>query len=319
MVFLSEKKISGKKYFYLMRSIRLPDGSVKTLQKMLSSRPKNLKQAENENKDFFSRKESEAFAKWALAEYKTDSVFTAKEFEKIEAARVGFKAVKARLTKQQLKDCLDRFTANFTYESNALEGNSLTLKDVSIIMFDNRAIEGKELREIFETRNSRNVIELIYRKRFDLSKESIIKIHKMLVKDILTPTGYKKVPNFLIGRSVQTTPPEKVPIEMSELIKWASENPDKLHPLQLSARLHGKFEKIHPFEDGNGRVGRFLVNAILVNNGYPPLIVRKTQRQSYLKALEDFDRGYLPNLERFFLDKFKRTYKNFFGAYVKYL
>lgn len=319
MVYVTVKKISGKRYFYLVKSIRLPDGSVAKLQKLLKGRSKSVKEAENEYKDYFVLKENEAFARWAGSEYKADSVFTAGEIGKIESIRLGFRQIRAKLTKTQLKDALDRFTANFTYESNALEGNSLTLKDVALVMFDNRSIEGKDLREIYETRNSRKVMELIYRRKLAVNEKSVIKMHKLLVKDIPIPVGYKKVPNFLLGRTVETAPPEKVRPEMAALVVWYAKNPEKLHPLQLAARFHGKFEKIHPFEDGNGRVGRFLVNAILMENGYPPLIVRKTQRQSYLKALEDFDNGYKPNLERFFLDKFKGTYRKFFEVYVKYI
>ncbi|MBI5553166.1 MAG: Fic family protein [Candidatus Diapherotrites archaeon] len=319
MVYVSEKEISGRKYVYLVKSIRGPGGAVLKLQKLLKAKPENLKAAENENREYFSRKEKEAYVRWAERTYKNDSVFTTKAIEKTEHHRMDYKNVLSKLSDAQIRDMLDRFTANFTYESNALEGNSLTLKDVSMVMFDNRTIEGKDLREIYETRNSRKVMELIYKKKFDVSETSIIRMHKLLVKDIRTPGGYKKVPNFLLGRSVRTTPPEKVKREMTELLKWLTENSQKLHPLQLAARFHGRFEKIHPFEDGNGRVGRFLVNVILINNNYPPLIVRKTQRQAYLKALEDFDRNYTPNLERFFLEKFKQTFKQFFEVYLKYL
>ena len=90
-------------------------------------------------------------------------------------------------------------------------------------------------------------------------------------------------------------------------------------PLKLAALFHGKFERIHLFEDGNGRVGRFLINVILTKNKYSPLIIRKSQRIAYLSALEAFDQGYTEKLERFLLEKFKATYKNFFEVYFKYL
>ena len=70
---------------------------------------------------------------------------------------------------------------------------------------------------------------------------------------------------------------------------------------------------------GNGRVGRFLSNIILLENKYPPIVIRKTQRDSYIKCLEDFHRGYTVNLERFFLEKYKKTYRKFFSVYLKYI
>ena len=144
-------------------------------------------------------------------------------------------------------------------------------------------------------------------------------MHKMLMKNIDKRTGYKQFPNEIVGSTVKLSPPEKVENEMQELINWHENNPKNLHPMQVAALFHGKFEKIHPFADGNGRVGRFIVTAILVNENYPPLIIRKTQRESYIKALEDFHRGYTNNLERIFLNKYKKTFEKFFAGYTKYV
>ena len=91
-----------------------------------------------------------------------------------------------------------------------------------------------------------------------------------------------------------------------------------IFPVNLSPRAY-KITHIHPFRDGNGRVGRVLANIILIRNGCSPLIVRKTQRISYLSALEDFDSNHDATLDRFFLQRYKETFKKFFGVYVKYL
>ena len=137
------------------------------------------------------------------------------------------------------------------------------------------------------------------------------------MNDIDTRIGYKKIPNVIIGSRLKLVPPEKVHEKMSELIDFYKNNVKKMHPVKLSALFHGRFEQIHPFEDGNGRVGRLLSVLILIKNNYPPLIIRSSQRNSYLKCLEDFDSNYAKNLERFFLDIYKNTYKNFFEIYVK--
>ncbi len=315
MVYVKEKVISGQKYYYLTKSIRLPDGRVKTIQKKLSD--KNEPPAKYS--EWFDAQEKMAFADWAVKAYRKNSVFTEEEIRKIEGMRVDYRKILRQLSNQQKKDLFDRFTANFTYESNAIEGNSLTLKDVAVVLFEKTAIKGKELREVYDTRNSRDVVDLILKKKFKVSEKDIIKMHKMLVRDMEIVTGYKKIPNFLIGRKTSTAPPEKVKEEMNKLLRHYERNSGKIHPLELAAQFHGVFERIHPFEDGNGRVGRFLINVILVNKGYPPLIIRKTQRIAYFKCLEDFDNGYKENLERFILEKFKDTYRKFFEVYVKYL
>jgi Fic family protein len=156
------------------------------------------------------------------------------------------------------------------------------------------------------------------KKKFHVTSKDIKEVHKLLMQGIDTRLGYKKLPNYLLGRNVETTPPEKVEEEITRLIEWYKENLKSEHPLKISALFHGKFERIHPFEDGNGRVGRVLSNVILINNGYPPLIIRKSQRESYLKVLESSDAGAEINLERFFLDKYKKTFRSFFKVYTQY-
>ena len=312
MKFVS-KKINQKNYKYATKSLRLPDGKVVSLQKIYNN------ETEKELKDIFDEKEKKAYLDFTIKKFGTDYIFNKKEFEKLEQIRLEYKRVIRKLTKTSLKDLLDRFTANFTFESNAIEGNSLTLKDVSMVMFENASIKGKDLREIYETRNSRQVVDLIFKNKFGVNHEDIVKIHKNLVKDIGIQPGYKKIPNFIVGSNVKTTLPERTYEEMDNLIKLYNKNINSIHPIKLASIFHGKFEQIHPFEDRNGRVGRFLINIILIKNKYPPLIIRKSQRISYLKCLENFDKNHNDTLERFILERFKETYKKFFEIYVQYV
>jgi len=313
MVYTIKRKIKGKEYTYIRKSIRLPNGKVKILESIVKDKNKN------KYEKLLEEKEKQVIIDFTLKNYESDIIFSKEEIKKVEEMRLDYKKLLKKLNKEQIKDILDRFTANFTYESNAIEGNSLTLKDVAIVMFENRSIEGKNLREIYETRNSRKVIEKMINKKFDISHENIILMHKMLMKDIDIRTGYKKIPNIIIGSKLKLTSPEKVYKKMSELIDFYKSNVKKIHSIKISSIFHGKFEQIHPFEDGNGRVGRFLSVLILIRDNYPPLIIRSSQRNSYLKVLEDFDNGYNMNIERFFLERFKETYRNFFETYVKYI
>ncbi len=313
MVYFSEKRIKGRKYLYAVHSVRLGDGKVVKLGKRVAGRkitPGLARYFEERGRQLREKKATESFG--------ANEVFTGEQIAKIEGTKQAYKRIVSGLTKKQLQDLFDRFTVNFTYESNALEGNSLTLKDVALVLFEERIPKDKDLREVYETRNSRKVVDLILKKKFRVKEKDIVRMHRMLVKDMKIETGYKKIPNFLLGRSVETVPPERVGAEMKSLVKWF-QNEKKMHPLQKAAHFHGRFEKIHPFDDGNGRVGRFLINIGLVNKGYAPLIIRKSQRTAYLKCLNDFDNGYATNLERFFLEKYKKTFEKFFKIYIKYL
>ena len=322
MASISKKKIKGIKYTYLIKSIRLPDGRVKTISKLLKNQEKKMKKSalEKRYKEYFMEKEKASFSDWAAKRYKNSYIFPEDQIRKIEQMRVGYKHIIKKMDKRNLKDITDRFAVNFTYDSNAIEGSSLTLKDVEIIITKDENIPGKDLREIYETKNSRKIIEMIFNRKFKIRHEDIIKMHKILMKNIDEGTGYKKLPNviFHMEREVSTVPPENVKKEMTKLIEWYENSIKSMHPLETAIIFHGKFEQIHPFTDGNGRVGRFLINSILVNNGYPPLIVRKSSRTAYMNALSAFDKGHDDSLKRFILRKFKDTYKKFFEVYVKY-
>ena len=316
MVSTTYKTINGKKYLYAENSFRLPNGKIKKISKLIQGEEdKNSKEVNN----YFLKKQTDAYQDYALKKYKTDSILTEEQIKKLESARVEYQKIIKSFTKNQIKDILDRFTVNFTYESNAIEGNSLTLKDVTLILGENVVPKNKDLREVYETRNTREAHELLFKDKVKINIKDIINVHSILVKDTGVQLGFKKLPNYLLMRNLKTTPPEKVEGEIKKLISWYEFNKDKIHPLRLAAEFHARFERIHPFDDGNGRTGRILLNAILLEHNYPPLIIRKTARIAYFSSLEAFDMKHKTKLERFLLDKIKDTFKKFFKVYVKYL
>ena len=316
MVHTIYKTINGKKYLYAEYSFRLPDGKVKKISKMINE---EKDKESKEVKGYFLKKQTEAYQKYALEKYNIDIIFSEEQIKKLELMKVEYKEIMKSFTKKQIKDILDRFTVNFTYESNAIEGNSLTLKDVTLILGENIVPKDKDLREVYETRNTREAVELLFNGKIKINIKEIIQLQEIIVKDTGVSLGFKKLPNYIVMRNLKTTPPEKVEEEINKLIQWYDHNKEKIHPLRLASEFHARFEAIHPFEDGNGRTGRILLNAILLEKGYPPIIIRKTARVAYFSALEAFDNKYKGKLERFLLDKIKKTFENFFKIYVKYL
>ncbi len=316
MVHLSRKKIKGRTYLYAVKSIRLQNGKVATIDKLVKNQAELHSPAVA---SFFDQREVAICVDFCRRNFVPFKLRGENPLERIEQMRLEYKKIISKLSSNQLRDLFDRFTVNFTYESNALEGNSLTLKDVAIVLHENVSITGKDLREVYDTRNSREVVDLILRKKFKIREADVLKMHSMLVKDTGVSTGYKTVPNYVHSSQLVTVEPEKVPGAMKALFVWFEENKKKMHPLQLVARFHAKFEGIHPFEDGNGRVGRFLLIATLVNAGYSPLIIRKTQRISYFNALEDADNGRFQTIEQLLYERLRETHEKFFKIYVKYL
>ena len=186
------------------------------------------------------------------------------------------------------------FDIEWTYNSNAIEGNTLTLSETKVILEDGITVgKGKTLREHLEVINHKEAIDYvedIVKKNMDISERVIKDIHYLILKTVDTENAgkYRNI-NVMISGS-KHKPPENILVQekMSELVKWYDDNKDKdfYHPVQLAAELHHRFTFIHPFTDGNGRTARLLMNLILMQNGFPPAVIMIEDRLEYMEALE---------------------------------
>lgn len=184
----------------------------------------------------------------------------------------------------------DKLTLDWTYHSNAIEGNTLTLRETKVVL-EGITVGGKSLREHFEATNHRDAIwyvEEIVGKQEPLSEWQIKNIHSLVLKGIDSEeAGRYRRENVLIS-GASTTPPDFLHLgeEMRQLIAW-HEQADQMHPIERAAQLHTRFVEIHPFIDGNGRTGRLLLNFDLMKAGYPPAVIRKEDRLAYYDALDE--------------------------------
>jgi Fic family protein len=187
------------------------------------------------------------------------------------------------------------YRVEWTYHSNAIEGNTLTLLETKLVLEEGLTVgNGKSLKEHLEAVNHAEAIdylEEIVSKNEPLTERLIKHIHYLVLKNIDNQNAgqYRKV-NVRISGS-QHVPPDFlfVPEEMEKLMKWYDENETTLHPIELSAIFHHRFVYIHPFIDGNGRTARLLMNLILMKNGYPPAIIKSKpeNRLAYYQCLEE--------------------------------
>lgn len=306
-MFEVRKIIKGKEYIYSEKSLKYRGKVIK-----YSKYGKLSKNFNEEAEEKFSE---------IISQMYNDSEFplSFEEIKKIEKMNLGYRKIRKKLHKKDWDDVKKRFVANFVFESNALEGNSLTLKNFTEIIFENKIESATDLREVYDAKNSYQVFSYLLTARKELSVDFIIQIHKKLMKNIDDRIGFKKIPNFLLGRKIELTSPKNVENEMKKLLIWYNSERYNLHPLELAFKFHHKFEMIHPFADGNGRVGRMLLNYILVKEGHFPIILRKNQRNKYLKVLDVADRGKYLVLMRFAIDKAKETYRKFFEIYSEHI
>jgi Fic family protein len=175
------------------------------------------------------------------------------------------------------------------YHSNAIEGNTLTLKETKVVL-EGITIGGKSLREHFEVINHKEAIdyvEAIVGGQEDLSEWQIKSIHHLVLKNIDDRNAGKYRQENVVISGAEHVPPDflKVPEAMATLIDWHQEAAD-VHPVACAAQLHGDFVGIHPFVDGNGRTSRLLMNFELMRRGYLPVIISVEQRLSYYEALD---------------------------------
>lgn len=183
------------------------------------------------------------------------------------------------------------FEVEYTHNSTAIEGNTLTLIETKVVLEDGIAIGGKSLREIYESINHRNAFRCVkdcIARGMPLEERIIKDIHAMLMENILVGGIYRNVDVYISG--AQHTPP--APNEMYRQVKdfYAdlTRKGRELNPIELAAWTHAEFVKIHPFVDGNGRTSRLIMNYQLLINGFPAVSIAKENRLDYFNALEAY-------------------------------
>ena len=320
MPYLTIKQIKGKPYAYLEQSIRIGK-QVKKISKYLGPYTKALQVKEDSpeyNAEFLS-KQTKLRTTNLLNTISHQFPITTEEIQKLEQMNLQYQHIKSRLHPKNITDLNKRFIANYVFETNALEGNSLTLKNVGEILFEQRISKGKDLREIYDAQNSYQTFLWLQQTKTNINHEFIIKIHSQLMQNIDDRLGYRNIPIILLGKPfTKLSTPETVYEDMTNLLLWYEQHEHTMHPLELAFKFHAQFEQIHPFCDGNGRVGRLLLNYILMKKNYFPIIIRKNSRNQYLKTLEAADRKKYTPLLRFALINYKKTFRNFFEIYYKY-
>lgn len=214
---------------------------------------------------------------------------TAALLQAIDADKARLDAVRP-MPAHTLASLREKLMLEWTYHSNAIEGNTLTLRETKVVL-EGITVGGKSLREHFEATNHRDAIlyvESIVAKNEALSEWQIRNIHNLVLKGIdQTEAGRYRQENVVIA-GASTTPPDflHLPEEMRALIEW-HEQANALHPVEGAAQLHTRFVKIHPSVDGNGRTGRLLLNFELMKAGYPPAIIQKEDRLAYYDSLDE--------------------------------
>jgi len=219
---------------------------------------------------------------------------------------------------QKLKE---QFEIEMTYNSNAIEGNSLTLRETYLVVNEGLTIKGKPLKDHLEARNHQEALEYLYDlvekgKRNNFSENLIRSFNQIVQQNIDKEWAGRYRNSAVIIGGAKHRPPEAidVPNLMREMIEWYSDN-KKMHPIELASIIHHRITNIHPFFDGNGRTSRLVMNIILMQAGFPLVVVMKNDRKRYYATLSVADKGdYAP-----FVNFISRAVERTLDIYLKVL
>ena len=231
----------------------------------------------------------------------------------INKAVAAWKALQP-LSEKDRERLSQRFTVDFNYNSNHIEGNTLTYGQTEILLLFGKVIGEADVRDVQEMAASNVGLKMMKEeakvKETPLTQSFIRTLHKTLLREdykvyrdlpggiqtsyVIHAGQYKTRPNSVItryGDRFEYASPEETPSLMADLVDWynQTEQEGKLSPVELAALFHYRYIRIHPFEDGNGRIARLMVNFILTRHDYPMVVVRSRKKSEYLEALHQTD------------------------------
>lgn len=196
---------------------------------------------------------------------------------------------KRPFSKETLKSLRNSINLEWTYNSNGIEGNTLTLRETQIVL-EGITVGGKTLREHLEAINHEKAIEYIedlVKEKNPVTEWNIKNIHQLVLKEIDDKNAGKyRSENVAIMGATHTPPDHLIVPELMEKLILNYQKWNKYHPIIKAALIHGELVKIHPFIDGNGRTSRLVMNLSLMNSGYLPVIIKKENRLEYYNALD---------------------------------
>lgn len=286
-MFIEKKVINGKSYYYLKHSFR-SGTKVKTKTLAYIGDKKDVNKINKLKKQFVGNKLGE-IKKILFEEIDWNGLLSVKDKEKTDVIKKTFLLKLKKLDEKTKEDMFNDFLTYFVYNTNAIEGNTLTLRETDLLLNKGITPQGRTLREINDHLNSKDVFHYLMKENLQINNETIILIHDKLMMNIDERKGYRKSNVRVIGARFKLSPFQYVRIDMNLLLNWYNKNKNKLHPVILASLFHHKFEKIHPFYDGNGRTGRMLINLILMKAGIIPIILSNKQRKKYYSVLAKAD------------------------------
>ena len=221
-----------------------------------------------------------------------------------------------KIAMQKIKEAL---SVEWTYNSNSIEGNSMTLQETYVVLNDGMTVKGKPLREHFEVNNHHKALQFLYSlvsKKEPLSSSIILDIHRFMLNNIedLYAGRLRNAGVRIQGANFVPPNAQKVSGLLDELVDFVIDNPLQLNIIELATIFHHKFVWIHPFFDGNGRTVRLAMNLLLLQAGFPPAIILRNDRSKYYTALNQANTGNYSKLMLLMCQALERSLNIYINA-----
>jgi Fic family protein len=287
MTYIETIRRGNKDYFYLTKNMRIGTNKWKKVRVYLGDKKPTKLEIKKYAKQIEKRVEKEGLKKSVC------SYLSREDAETLQDLKESYKAWLKHTPKSLRKKLYNDFVIRFTYNTNAIEGNRLTLRQTALILKDKVIPTGVRASDYHEAINGKECLEFLKNYKEGLNNAFLEKVNDILTKNTSVVYGGRiRFFNVKIEGS-QHVPPshEKVKKHLLNLYKWYSANKNKHHPFELATMIHAKLTWIHPFEDGNGRSARAIMNWILMKKGYPMFFIPYERREEYYKSLEEADKA----------------------------
>lgn len=294
MVTVKKKVVGTRQYFYLQHTIRTAEGFEAREKYLGPELPANLDEVKR------------AF----LAEISRE-----RWYPLLEAIRSNYARELRTMSKSALEKNARFFATKFTYDTNRIEGSSLTYRETADLLERGLSPKSRPVADVKEAEAHDRVLSEVLEYRRDLSLQIILYWHKRLFAET-KPAIAGKIRSdqvWISGSRFMPPSPAEVWLLIREFFRWYDRAKVSLHPVELAAAVHLRFVTIHPFTDGNGRVNRLLMNFVLKKHGYPLLDIPYGDRRSYYNALE---RSQIKKTDRVFIQWFIRKYLKEHARYI---
>lgn len=286
MTYIESIKRNKKEYYYLTKNVRQGPNKWKKIRVFLGNKKPSQKELEKYTKEI--EKKSEPFLKKSSYTYLSEH-----DAETLQDLKESYKTWLKKVPKNAKEKLNEDFVIRFTYHSNAIEGNKLTLRQTALVLKDKVIPSGIRAEDYNEAINGKECMDFIKSYKGELNTAFLEKINEILTKNTgVTFGGRIRFFDVQIQGSNHIPPVHtEVKKHLLNFFKWYSANKNKLHPFELASLVHAKLTWIHPFEDGNGRTARTIMNFILMKKGFPMFFIPFEKREKYYQALEIADKG----------------------------